>query len=99
MLRIFSSKAAFPAATRTSLIGFILTHANLTPVSCVSRFMKYVREFARQTAEWSAQILILILIFTTTTLAMPCVIPSASMESTLMTGDHVIVDKLAYGMR
>ncbi len=56
--------------------------------------MKYTREFARQTAEWSAQILILI--FATTTVAMPCVIPSAAMEGTLTIGDHVIVDKLAY---
>lgn len=56
--------------------------------------MKHAREFAQQTAEWSAQILILV--FATTSVAMPCVIPSGSMEGTLMTGDHVIVDKLAY---
>lgn len=56
--------------------------------------MKQASAFVRQTAEWSAQILILI--FATTAVAMPCVIPSGSMESTLMTGDHVIVDKLAY---
>ena len=50
--------------------------------------------FAREAADWAAQILILI--FATSTIAMPYVIPSGSMESTLMTGDHVIVDKLAY---
>ena len=50
--------------------------------------------FARATADWAVQIIVLI--FGTSTLAMPYVIPSASMESTLMTGDHVIVDKLAY---
>jgi signal peptidase I len=49
---------------------------------------------ARETAEWAGQILILI--FATTAVAMPCVIPSGSMEGTLMTGDHVIVDRLAY---
>lgn len=38
----------------------------------------------------------LILIFATGSIAQPFVIPSASMESTLMTGDHVLVDKLAY---
>ena len=40
-----------------------------------------------------------VLIFTTSTIAQPFVIPSGSMESTLMTGDHVIVDKLAYSPR
>jgi signal peptidase I len=50
--------------------------------------------FVREAADWVAQIVVLI--FATSTIAMPYVIPSASMESTLMTGDHVIVDKLAY---
>ena len=49
---------------------------------------------AREAADWAAQIIVLI--FATSTVAMPYVIPSASMESTLMTGDHVLVDKLAY---
>lgn len=38
----------------------------------------------------------IVLIFATSTIAQPFVIPSGSMESTLMTGDHVLVDKLAY---
>lgn len=37
-----------------------------------------------------------VLLFATSTIAQPFVIPTASMEGTLMTGDHVIVDKLAY---
>ena len=49
---------------------------------------------AREIADWAAQGIILV--FATSTVAMPYVIPSASMESTLMTGDHVIVDKIAY---
>jgi len=49
---------------------------------------------AREIADWAAQAVILV--FATSTVAMPYVIPSASMESTLMTGDHVIVDKMAY---
>lgn len=49
---------------------------------------------AREIAEWTAQAAVLV--WATTMVAMPCVIPSGSMESTLMTGDHVIVDKLAY---
>jgi signal peptidase I len=38
----------------------------------------------------------IVLIFATSTVAQPFIIPSGSMENTLMTGDHVIVDKLAY---
>ena len=49
---------------------------------------------AREAADWAAQIIILI--FATSNVAMPYVIPSASMEGTLMTGDHVLVDKLTY---
>lgn len=49
---------------------------------------------ANALAEWVFNILILL--FATSTIAQPFVIPSASMESTLMTGDHVLVDKLAY---
>ena len=45
-------------------------------------------------AEWT--ITILVLLFGTTTVAQPFVIPSGSMSNTLLTGDHVIVDKLAY---
>ena len=45
-------------------------------------------------AEWIFNFVVLI--FATSTIAQPFVIPSASMESTLMTGDHVLVDKLAY---
>ena len=49
---------------------------------------------ARDAADWAAQIIVFL--FATSTVAMPYVIPSASMETTLMTGDHVLVDKLAY---
>jgi len=45
-------------------------------------------------AEWA--IMILVLLFGTTTIAQPYVIPTASMHNTLLTGDHLIVDKLAY---
>jgi signal peptidase I len=48
----------------------------------------------RTIAEWAINFVILI--FATSTIAQPFVIPTASMESTLMTGDHLIVDKLAY---
>src|ERR1700729_618122 len=45
-------------------------------------------------AEWA--ITILVLLFATSTIAQPFVIPTASMHNTLLTGDHLIVDKLAY---
>ena len=45
-------------------------------------------------AEWT--ITLIILFFATTTLVQAYVIPTASMESTILIGDHVLVDKLAY---
>src|ERR1700728_2174859 len=45
-------------------------------------------------AKWT--ITILVLLFGTSTFAQPFVIPTASMHNTLLTGDHLIVDKLAY---
>ncbi len=46
-------------------------------------------------SEWA--ITILLLVFLTTTLVQAFVIPSGSMEDTLLIGDHLLVDKLAYG--
>src|SRR5712692_10699822 len=41
-------------------------------------------------------ITIILLLFGTTTLMQAFVIPTGSMEDTLLIGDHLIVDKLAY---
>lgn len=45
-------------------------------------------------SEWV--IITLAILFGTTTLIQPFVIPSGSMEDTLLIGDHLLVDKLAY---
>jgi signal peptidase I len=45
-------------------------------------------------AEWT--ITILLLLFLTTLLVQAFVIPTGSMENTLLIGDHLLVDKLAY---
>ncbi len=50
--------------------------------------------FKRQIAEWT--VTILMLLFGTTTLVQAFVVPTGSMETTLMIGDHLFVDKMAY---
>lgn len=45
-------------------------------------------------AEWT--VTILLLLFATTTLVQAFVIPTGSMEDSLLIGDHLLVDKLAY---
>ncbi len=45
-------------------------------------------------AEWT--VTILLLLFGTTALVQAFVIPTASMEDTLLIGDHLLVDKMAY---
>ena len=45
-------------------------------------------------AEWT--VTIILLLFATTSLVQAFVIPTGSMEDTLLTGDHLLVDKLAY---
>jgi signal peptidase I len=60
-----------------------------------ARFRNILKAEPRHwTAEWS--VTILILLFATSTLLQAFVVPSGSMENTLLIGDHLFVDKLAY---
>lgn len=60
-----------------------------------TRFREMTREVHRGfIAEWT--VTIILLLFATTSLVQAFVIPSASMEDTLLVGDHVLVDKLVY---
>ena len=57
--------------------------------------MKNWAESTRQFVhEWSLNILILL--FGTTTLVQAFIVPTPSMDSTVMVGDHLLVDKLSY---
>jgi len=60
-----------------------------------SRYQELTREVRRGfVAEWT--VTIILLLFATTTLVQAFVIPSASMEDSLLIGDHVLVDKLTF---
>src|SRR6516164_9607273 len=60
-----------------------------------SRYTEITRGVHRGfVAEWT--VTIVLLLFGTTTLVQAFVIPSASMQDTLLIGDHVLVDKLTY---
>ena len=66
-----------------------------TPASGWSRLHEVTREVHRGfVAEWT--VTIVLLLFATTALVQAFVIPSASMENTLLIGDHVLVDKLVF---
>ncbi len=57
--------------------------------------MKNLADSARDFIhEWSLNILILL--FGTTTLVQAFIVPTGSMESTVLIGDHLLVDKLSY---
>ena len=61
----------------------------------IEEFRKAIKSEQRNTiSEWT--VTILLLLFGTTTLVQAFVIPTGSMEDTLLIGDHLLVDKLAY---
>lgn len=57
----------------------------------MSNWQQSTRDFV---FEWSLNILILI--FGTTTLVQAFIVPTPSMDTTVMVGDHLLVDKLSY---
>ncbi len=57
----------------------------------MSKTAESIRNFIH---EWSLNILILL--FGTTTLVQAFIVPTPSMDTTVMVGDHMLVDKLAY---
>jgi signal peptidase I len=57
----------------------------------MNKFADSTRDFIH---EWSLNILILL--FGTTTLVQAFIVPTGSMESTVLIGDHLLVDKLSY---
>ncbi len=74
-------KSAKPAATQTAP----------EPKPIKPDFAEQVRAFV---AEWS--VTIILLLFGTTTLLQAFVVPTGSMEDTVLIGDHMFVDKLSY---
>ena len=62
--------------------------------SCIPRDDPHHERPRSTIAEWT--ITILLLLFLTTTLVQAYVIPTGSMEDTLLIGDHLLVDKLAF---
>ncbi|MFN0103038.1 MAG: signal peptidase I [Bryobacteraceae bacterium] len=66
----------------------------LAPVVTAASFEPKGESPRNAIAEWT--VTVLLLLFGTTTLVQAFVIPTGSMEDSLMIGDHLLVDKLAY---
>ncbi len=79
-----SAKTAEPAPVRTEKVS-----SKAKPPK--EPFGEWIK---RQVSEWT--VTILMLLFGTTTLVQAFVVPTGSMESTLLIGDHLFVDKMAY---
>ena len=57
----------------------------------MKKFLESTRDFIN---EWTINILILL--FGTTTLVQAFIVPTPSMDATVLVGDHLLVDKLSY---
>ena len=71
-----------------------VNQAKLTEAPAPAKSRKRNKPERGTIAEWT--VTILLLLFGTTTLVQAFVIPTGSMEDTLLIGDHLLVDKLAY---
>jgi signal peptidase I len=83
------------ALSRIQYNGNVETQVKSVAPSGWTRITEITREVRRGfIAEWT--VTVILLLFATTTLVQAFVIPSASMETTLLIGDHVLVDKLVF---
>lgn len=60
----------------------------------MNKLLAHVKTFV---AEWALNIVVLL--FATTTIMQAYIVPTSSMEGTVLVGDHLFVDKLAYAPR
>ena len=68
------------------------------PLTAWARYRAVARDIRRSfIAEWAVNVIVLLFLFAS--VVQGYVIPSGSMETTLLTGDHVFVDKLTYAPR
>jgi signal peptidase I len=75
----------------------VFTIGNIFALVCVEQIMKAAISNLPSRgviAEWT--VTLIVFLFGTTSLVQAFVIPTGSMENTLLVGDHVLVDKLAY---
>src|SRR5438270_6612838 len=61
------------------------------PYQPMRKIVESTRDFI---SEWAINIIILL--FGTTTLVQAFIVPTPSMDTTVMVGDHLLVDKLSY---
>lgn len=80
------------SALQASQAGYDTATAVLDPEHAEGE--EYYERPRSTLSEWT--ITILLLLFLTTTLVQAYVIPTGSMEDTLLIGDHLLVDKLSY---
>ncbi len=83
-----------PENTTDSIAPPALVPEAAAPVQPIAPEQPYQEPPRGTIAEWT--ITILLLLFLTTTLVQAFVIPTGSMEDTLLVGDHLLVDKLAF---
>jgi signal peptidase I len=85
-------------ATRANTLKAATASPDPRPRGAWNRYRALTRDIRRVfIAEWAINVIVLLFLFTS--VVQGYVIPSGSMENTLLTGDHVFVDKLTYAPR